>query len=141
MSAKITFYGNLTKDPVFNKYNNQDCLRLAVANRTTRKQEDGTYITNFYDVTIWGQRAAYLSDKIEKGTMVFVSGEFYAMEYMSKQTNEKKVSLQVAADSVEPIARMKGQQNSNAGGNASSRRNTNTNTQSTVVEDDDEMPF
>lgn len=138
MSAKIAFYGNLTKDPVYNKYNNQDCLRLSVANRTTRKQEDGTYLTNFYDVTIWGQRAAYLSDKVEKGTMVFVTGEFYAMPYTSKQTNESKISLQVSADAVEPLMRMKGQAAGSAPQHTASRAPAPS--QSPIVEDDD-IPF
>lgn len=138
MSAKIAFYGNLTKDPVYNKYNNQDCLRLSVANRSTRKQEDGNYITNFYDVTIWGQRATYLSDKVVKGTMVFVTGEFYAMPYESKQTNQVKVSLQVAADSVEPLARMKGQTDSAPTQQRTSRPQAPA---ASVMDDDDDVPF
>ena len=64
MSAFMSFHGNLTQDPTLNKYGNQDCLRISVANRTTRKMEDGTYLTNFYDVTVWGQRSTWISYRI-----------------------------------------------------------------------------
>ena len=63
---KVTLHGNLTVDPVFQTYNNTEVLRFTVAARTMEKGSDGNYISNFFDVSIWGKRAQYLQNQLQK---------------------------------------------------------------------------
>ena len=138
MSAFMSFHGNLTQDPTLNKYGNQDCLRLSVANRTTRKMEDGTYLTNFYDVTVWGQRATWLADRICKGTLVYVTGEFQAVPYVSKKDNQQRISLQIANANVDPLARAKGD---DAAKTARSQKSAPPSAPVADDEEDGDIPF
>lgn len=105
-NAKITILGNLTKDPVTRQAGAATALALSVAVSTMNKAEDGSFISDFYDVTVWGKTGEYLMQKLQKGTQVWVTGDFSTSEYAGKD-GQKRVALRISATDVRPVARMK----------------------------------
>lgn len=106
MAAYVFFNGNLTKDPVQKTYNERTVTNLTVASDTTRKDQAGKYITNFYDVSVWGNTGNYLMNNAEKGTNVNVIGELTVEDYTDKNGVARK-SVRITASSVQIIARKK----------------------------------
>lgn len=114
-NAKVTLIGNLTKDPVTRKVGAGSVVQLSVAVSTMNKAPDGTYLSDFYDVSVWGKNGEYLMDKVQKGTQVWVTGDFSTAEYTA-QDGTKRLTLRVNASDVRPIQRMKGEGGAPRGG-------------------------
>lgn len=105
MAIKISFDGNLVRDPELRDIAGQKACTFTVASRTRKKQQDGTYLTNYFDCTYFGKIAESFYARVQKGTNVTVWGEFVGDEYESK--NGKKTALRVTVDSVSANARLK----------------------------------
>ena len=107
-NAKITLLGNLTKDPASRQAGNSSVVSFTVAVNTMNKAEDGSYQSDFYDVSVWGKNGEYLLEKIQKGTQVWVTGDFSVGSYTAND-GQKRTVLRVTATDVRPVARMKGE--------------------------------
>lgn len=117
----------------------------------TRSTQDGTPVcsfsvavdyragrekaTNWYRVSLWGQRGSALAQHLTKGTVVSVSGEFSLSEY------EGKPQLNVRADQVSLLGG--GQQDDrNRSANADRQQaRGNGGPQQRYTEDEDSIPF
>jgi single-strand DNA-binding protein len=55
--------------------------------------------TDWFRVTVWGDRGEMAAERLRKGTRVFVEGRFKTREYQTRD-GEKRVSMEVTADSV-----------------------------------------
>lgn len=128
---KVTLHGNLTVDPVFQTYNNTEVLRFTVAARTMEKGSDGNYISNFFDVSIWGKRAQYLQNQLQKGTHVVVAGELAVVPYTDK-SGAQRTRMRINATDVDAVARTKDDTQPRAAAPA-------PRTQAT--QEEDELPF
>ena len=105
-NAKITLLGNLTKDPTTRKVGENTVVSMSVAVNTMNKAEDGSYLSDFYDVSVWGKNGEYLLQKIQKGTQVWVTGDFSTSTFNGND-GQKRTALRVNATDVRPVARMK----------------------------------
>lgn len=135
MSAKVSFFGNLTRDPEMAQAAGQNVCRVSVAVRTSAKDQEGNYITNFYDVSLWGRRGDYVMQHAQKGTVVFVNGDLAIATYLTKD-GSTKAAIRVNADTVEPLARLKGDAAAKPQGQQQSRP-----TATEAVNNDDYIPF
>ena len=107
-NAKITILGNLTKDPVTRKAGANTVVALSVAVSTMNKDDSGNYLSDFYDVSVWGKNGEYLMQKVQKGTQVLVTGDFSTGSYDAADGTKRTV-LRVTATDVRPLTRLKGE--------------------------------
>ena len=101
--CKIQIIGNLGRDPEL-RYtpNGRPVATFSVAvNQATKNQQTGEWIeaTDWFRVSVWGDRAERSAENLRKGARVFVDGRFRTREY---ETNDgrKGMSLDVSADNV-----------------------------------------
>lgn len=101
--CKIQFIGNLGRDPEL-RYtpNGRPVAQFSVAvNQATKNAQTGEWVeaTDWFRVSVWGDRAERAAESLRKGSRVFVDGRFRSREY---ETNDgrKGFSLDVSADSV-----------------------------------------
>ncbi len=101
--CKIQIIGNLGRDPEL-RYtpNGRPVATFSVAvNQATKNQQTGEWVeaTDWFRVSVWGDRAERAAENLRKGARVFVDGRFRTREY---ETNDgrKGMSLDVSADNV-----------------------------------------
>ena len=101
--SKIQIIGNLGRDPEL-RYtpSGRPVATFSVAvNQATKNQQTGEWIeaTDWFRVSVWGDRAERSAENLRKGSRVFVDGRFRTREY---ETNDgrKGMSLDVTADNV-----------------------------------------
>jgi single-strand DNA-binding protein len=101
--CKIQIIGNLGRDPEL-RYtpNGRPVTTFSVAvNQATKNQQTGEWVeaTDWFRISVWGDRAERAAEQLRKGSRVFVDGRFRTREY---ETNDgrKGLSLDVSADTV-----------------------------------------
>jgi len=101
--CKIQIVGNLGRDPEL-RYtpNGKPVTELRVAvNQSTKNQQSGEWVeaTDWFSVSVWGDRAERTAEQLRKGSRVLVDGRFRTREYETKD-GRKGVSLEISADNV-----------------------------------------
>ena len=104
-NAQVVIVGNLTKDPTQTSYNGSTVVSFPVAVSTTKKDGD-KYLSDFYNVSVWGKTAEYVTPRLQKGTLVQVFGDLQLQTYTDRNNVERQ-SLSLRADKVLPLARQK----------------------------------
>lgn len=97
---KTEIIGNLTADPVAKTIGKNQAAEFCVASRTTRKNAEGEYITNFVNVTMFGPQADFIVANAKKGNKVYVDGHFAVVPYTTKDGKPAQ-SLNLTANSFE----------------------------------------
>lgn len=96
--------GNLGQDPEM-KYsaNGVPLLRFSVACNERRRQQNGDYEeeTEWYRVTISGQRAESLSQYLHKGQKIFAAGRLSARPWISEKDDVLHAGMEIFADRIE----------------------------------------
>ena len=105
--CKIMFIGNLGRDPEMRYMpNGRPVTQFSVAVSHSKPDGQGGWVdegTDWYRVSVFGDRAERTAEQLRKGMKVFVEGRLKTSEYMSKD-NEKRFSLDVSADNVINLA-------------------------------------
>ncbi len=101
--CKIQIVGNLGRDPEL-RYtpSGRPVTEFSVAvNQSTKNQQTGEWVeaTDWFRVSVWGDRAERAAENLRKGTRVLVDGRFRTREYETKD-GRKGTSLEVTADTV-----------------------------------------
>ncbi len=101
--SKVSIIGNLGRDPEM-RYtpNGRPVTEFSVAvNQSTKNQQTGEWVeaTDWFRVTVWGDRAERTAEQLHKGNRVFVEGRFRTREFEARD-GQKRTSLEVTADSV-----------------------------------------
>ena len=101
--CKAMIIGNLGSDPEM-RYtpNNRAVTQFNVAvNQSTKNQQTGEWIeeTDWFRVSVFGDRAERAAEQLRKGNRVFVEGRFRTCEFEG-QDGQKRTSLDVTADNV-----------------------------------------
>jgi len=102
--CKITLIGNLGGDPEM-RYtpNGKSVAQFSVAvNQGTKNPQTGewTDATDWFRVTIWGERGERVAETARKGDKVLVDGRFKTRQWESKQDGTMRTSLDVTAETV-----------------------------------------
>ena len=96
--------GNLGRDPEM-RYtpNGRPVTQFSVAvNQSEPRPADRRVDdeeTDWFRVTVWGDRAERAAEQFRKGNQVFVEGRFRTREYEA-QDGQKRTSLEITADNV-----------------------------------------
>lgn len=101
--SKIQIIGNLGRDPEL-RYTptGRPVASFTVAvNQSTKNQQSGEWIesTDWFRVSIWGERGERAAENLRKGSRVFVDGRFRAREYEAND-GQKRMSLDITAETV-----------------------------------------
>ena len=101
--SKIQIIGNLGRDPEL-RYtpSGRPVATLTVAvNQSQKNQQSGEWIesTDWFRVSIWGDRGERAAENLRKGSRVFVDGRFRTREYEAND-GQRRISLDVTADTV-----------------------------------------
>lgn len=105
-NAKISIIGNLTRDPQARQAGSSNVASFSVAVNTMNKKGDGAYESNFYDVSAFGKLGEYLMQHLQKGTQVWVNGDFAASEYTNKD-GVVRHAMRISATDVRVLSRSK----------------------------------
>jgi single-strand DNA-binding protein len=108
MDNTVTLVGNVTRDPEI-RYtpSGQTVASFGLAvnrrwqNRQTNEWEEQT---SFIDVKCWSQMAENVSESIQRGTRVIVTGRLEQRSWET-DTGEKRSKIEVVADEVAPSLR------------------------------------
>lgn len=107
--SKVMIIGNLGRDPEMRYTPNGRAVTefsVAVTHRG-RDQQTGEWAdlgTDWFRVTVWGDRAERTAEEFKKGNRVFVEGRFRTREYDAKD-GTKRTSLEITADNVIALER------------------------------------
>jgi single-strand DNA-binding protein len=101
--SKIQIIGNLGRDPEL-RYtpSGRPVASFTVAvNQSTKNQQSGEWIesTDWFRVSLWGERGERAAENLRKGSRVFVDGRFRTREYEAND-GQKRISLDITADTV-----------------------------------------
>ncbi len=101
--CKVMIIGNLGADPEM-RYtpNGRPVTQFNVAvNQSTKNQQTGEWVeaTDWFRVSVWGDRAERMAETLRKGNRVFVEGRFKTREFEGRD-GQKRTSLEITADSV-----------------------------------------
>lgn len=109
MDSTITIVGNLARDPELRFTPSGQAVAsfgVAVNRRWQNKQtQEWEEQVSFIDVTAWGSLAENVSESLEKGARVLVTGRIEQQSWDDKDTGAKRSKLQLVADSVGPDLR------------------------------------
>ena len=106
--CKVMIIGNLGADPEM-RYtpSGRPVTQFNVAvNQSTKNQQTGEWIeeTDWFRVSIWGDRAERAAETFRKGNKVFVEGRFKTREFEGRD-GQKRMSLEITADSLVSLER------------------------------------
>ncbi|MCU0506090.1 MAG: single-stranded DNA-binding protein [Chloroflexi bacterium] len=106
--SKVMIIGNLGRDPEM-RYtpSGRAVTEFSVAvNQSTKNQQTGEWVeaTDWFRVTVWGDRGERVAEQLRKGNRVFVEGRFRTREFEGRD-GQKRISLDVTADSVVSLER------------------------------------
>ena len=101
--CKVMIIGNLGADPEM-RYtpNGRPVTQFNVAvNQSTKNQQTGEWVeaTDWFRISVWGDRAERAAENLRKGNRVFVEGRFKTREFEGRD-GQKRTSLEITADSV-----------------------------------------
>ncbi|HMC03275.1 MAG TPA: single-stranded DNA-binding protein [Cellulomonadaceae bacterium] len=102
--AKAMIIGNLGRDPEM-RYtpSGRPVTEFSVAvSHRSRDAQTGAWAddgTDWYRVTVWGDRAERTAEQFRKGNKVFVEGRFRTREFEGRD-GQKRISLEISADNV-----------------------------------------
>ena len=101
--SKIMFIGNLGRDPEM-RYtpNGKPVTQFSVAVSHSKPDGQGGWVdegTDWFRVSVFGDRAERAAEQLRKGNKVFVEGRFKTREFEGKD-GEKRTSLDVISDNV-----------------------------------------
>src|SRR3954463_390808 len=101
--CKVMIIGNLGADPEM-RYtpSGRPVTQFNVAvNQSTKNQQTGEWVeaTDWFRISIWGDRAERAAEQFRKGNKVFVEGRFKTREFEGRD-GQKRTSLEITADSL-----------------------------------------
>jgi single-strand DNA-binding protein len=106
--CKVMIIGNLGSDPEM-RYtpNGRAVTQFNVAvNQSTKNQQTGEWVeeTDWFRVSVWGDRAERMAESLRKGNKVFVEGRFRTREFEGRD-GQKRTALEITADSIVNLER------------------------------------
>ena len=99
--VNVTITGNISSDPRIGEYNGRQMANANVAVHTPFKDANGNYITNFYDITVWGPQRDILA-RMKKGNKIAATGSVCVKTY-NKKDGTLGLNITMNATSIESL--------------------------------------
>lgn len=120
--VNTTIIGNLVADPRIGEYNGRQMASANVAVHTPFKDASGNYITNFYEVSVWGPQRDTLA-RMRKGNKLAATGSVCVKPF-NKKDGTTGINITMNANSIESLT-YNGNGNGNGnGGNSYNNSNS-----------------
>lgn len=126
-----TFVGRTGKDAESKDVNGKTVTNFSIAVNRTTKDSEGNYLSDWFNVEVWGKSAEYAS-KITKGSLVSVSGSIQINK--SEKDGKTTQFIKLVANSVNCI--VKGGEQAQKLNNSTSKQTQPTNSRFDDFEDD-----
>lgn len=97
----ITVYGRVASDVTTNNVNGRTVANFRFASQNKRKQQDGQYGTNFYQVAVWGAPGENVAKYLKKGHRACISGDLVIRQYVGSTDNQTHQAVEIDASSVD----------------------------------------
>ena len=102
-APQVTIKGSVINEPKTTQVNNSTVLNFTVSARTTMKDKNtGYYITDLYNVNVWGKEAERLAGYLKKGNKILVTGD-QRMNTFTTKAGEKVTQPVVTATHYEVL--------------------------------------
>lgn len=138
---KITIIGRLTCDPQIRDVNGTPVCNFRIASDTRRKDANGDYITNFYNVDVWRGLGENCVKYLHKGDRASVVGDLSLRTYVDGK-GEQRFSLDVMAGDVEFLMDKRSEAAPTKAQTSQATNSASVQGQNLPSEDDDEdLPF
>jgi single-strand DNA-binding protein len=101
---RVVLTGNLTSDPDLRETSGGlKICKLRVACNTRRKDPSGQWVDkpNYFDVTVFGAQGENAHRYLAKGRPVAIDGRLEWREWVDKETQKNRQSIDIIADSVQ----------------------------------------
>lgn len=97
---KIILVGRLAKDPVKKvlEESGNVVTRFIIATERPYRNAEGVKEADFIPVAVWGKKAEIISNYMEKGKMISISGRLETRTFIDKEGNKKFISEVIADD-------------------------------------------
>lgn len=90
MLNKITIQGRIVRTPELRKTNSgTSVLNVTLACGRSRKDANGEYLTDFFDVILWGKPAETAASHLGKGDQMIAYGRMESRKYQDKNGNNR----------------------------------------------------
>ncbi len=101
---KITFHGNVGKDPTYEEHDGRGMARFTVAVNHRAKNDKGEWdnVPEWRNITVFGKTAEYCRNYVRKGRTVLIDGVPSPRWYKNK-LEETVACIDVLANTVELI--------------------------------------
>lgn len=101
----LSVVGRLGNDPELRQAGGTSILKASVACDYQKKAADGSYDrhTMWIRCVVFGRRAESLAKVLTKGMRIAASGDMQIDEYTDKKSGEKRFSVEVIANDIEPL--------------------------------------
>lgn len=119
--VNTTIIGNLVADPRIGEFNGRQMASANVAVHTPFKDSSGNYITNFYEVAVWGPQRDILA-RMKKGNKLAATGSVCVKPF-TKQNGTAGINISMNAANIESLT---------YNGNNNGNNNTNYNDSNSV---------
>jgi single-strand DNA-binding protein len=88
-------------------------------NQSTKNQQTGEWVeeTDWFRVSVWGDRAERMAEQLRKGNKVFVEGRFRTREFEGRD-GKTRTALEITADSVVNLERRPRDEEGSFGGSS-----------------------
>jgi single-strand DNA-binding protein len=86
-------------------------------NQSTKNQQTGEWVeeTDWFRVSVWGDRAERMAESLRKGNRVFVEGRFKTRQFEGRD-GQTRTSLEITADSIVNLERRNRDEDGSFGG-------------------------
>ena len=97
---KIVIIGRLTRDPELKSTNAGTAVcNFSVAVDRTYRDKEGNRPTDFFDISVFGATAEFVSKYFKKGSSIAISGAMESRKFVDKDGNNRH-SAEVVADNI-----------------------------------------
>jgi single-strand DNA-binding protein len=127
-----TLSGNLTKDPVTKTVGDYLVSSFSMAQNSLRKDAEGNYLPDFFNIECWGKIAEFAQKYLVKGTKVHISGRLTTQTYTNKEGVEVTKMI-ISANTIDADFAKKGE------GTSTAQSKKTANVSEELLEDD--LPF
>lgn len=115
--VNTTIIGNLVADPRIGEFNGRQMASANVAVHTPFKDSNNQYITNFYEVAVWGPQRDILA-RMKKGNKLAATGSVCVKPY-NKRDGTPGINISMNASNIESLTYSGNNNNNNTNYNDS----------------------
>lgn len=131
---KVILIGNLTKAPELQETQSGiSYTKMTVAVPRNYTNSDGERETDFFDFTVWRERAENCCKYLQKGSKVAVVGSIENRTYENDEGEKRKIT-EIKCNEIEFLSSKKGEEEK-------PQAKGKTRPTLTPVDDDEELPF